>query len=147
MSKFCMEKDGPVLYPDCKECESKFCESFFCLIVGSRTFTDYALMKEKLDHILQNHKKIVIVSGGAKGADTLAERYAKENGYETRIFPAEWDKYGKSAGYKRNEQMHQYISKAKARGVVAFWQNGSKGTAQNFKLAGMYENPIRVIKC
>lgn len=147
MSKFCIAKNAEALYLDCKECEDKWCEAFVCLVVGSRTFNNYELLKTKLDQLLQNQSKIVIVSGGAKGADSLAERYAKEKGYPVRIFPADWDKYGKSAGYKRNEQMHQYIAKAERRGVVAFWQNNSKGTAHNFELTKKYNNPLRIIHC
>ena len=56
-------------------------EKFYVLVAGSRTFTDYELMKSKLDKLLINHNDVVVVSGGARGADTLAERYAKEKGY------------------------------------------------------------------
>ena len=146
MSRYCPYKEGPALYLDCEGCTEKHCNAFFCLVVGSRTFSDYILLKRKLDHILQNKKHIVIVSGGAKGADQLAEKYAKENGYFLKIFPAEWDKYGKSAGYIRNEKMHQFINNFSDRGVVAFWKDESKGTAQNFELAKKYNNQIRVIK-
>lgn len=92
MALYCPAKDGPALYPECKECEDRLCEAFYCLVVGSRTFDDYELMKKKLDHILKNYHRIVIVSGGARGADSLAERYAKEKGYPLKVFPAEWDK-------------------------------------------------------
>lgn len=147
MAVYCPVKDGLALYPECKECEDRLCEAFYCLVVGSRTFDDYELMKKKLDHILKNYHRIVIVSGGARGADSLAERYAKEKDYPLKVFPAEWDRYGKSAGYRRNEQMHQYISKSDHRGVVAFWKDGSKGTAHNFGLAEKYNNQLRIIKC
>lgn len=147
MSVYCIAKDGEALYLDCKDCEDKLCEYFYCLVVGSRTFNDYAFMKRKLDHILQNKDRVVIVSGGARGADSLAERYAKEKGYPTKVFKANWDRYGKQAGFLRNREMHKYIAKAKDRGVVAFWQNQSKGTAHNFELAEEYHNPIRIIKC
>ncbi len=146
MATYCPQKEGPALYLECQECENKICESFFCLVVGSRTFNNYDLMKDKLDNILKNHHDIVIVSGGAKGADTLAERYAKEKGYQIVVFKADWDKNGKSAGYKRNRQMHQYISKVKNRGIVAFWDGQSKGTAHNFELAKEYGNQIRIIR-
>lgn len=116
---------------------------FYCLVVGSRGFNDYNLMCQILDYMLQNKTYIVIVSGGAKGADSLAERYAKERGLELKVFPADWDKYGKSAGYRRNEQMHLWISARHNRGVVAFWDSISKGTAHNFELCKTYGNPIR----
>ena len=121
-------------------------EKFYVLVVGSRTFTDYELMKSKLDKLLVNHSDIVVVSGGAKGADKLAEQYAKEKGYALKVFTAEWSKFGNSAGYKRNEDMHQYISQFTNRGVVAFWDNKSKGTAHSFELSKKYNNPLRVIK-
>ncbi len=146
MSKYCIVKDGPALYPECNDCKDKKCEYFYCLVVGSRTFEDYELMKNKLDYFLSNHgKKVVIVSGGAKGADSLAKRYAKDKGFEYVEFPADWENLGKTAGYIRNEQMHKYISKAAKRGVVAFWDGESKGTAHNFTLAKRYSNPIKTV--
>lgn len=135
---------------------------FYCLVVGSRDFNDYSLMCEKLDFILKDKKYVVIVSGGAKGADSLAERYAKEHGYELKVFEAKWNDieglpesaigyrngipYRKRAGYERNEEMHRFISvpSGHARVVVAFWNGSSKGTAHNFELATKYNNPIEV---
>ena len=121
---------------------------FFCLIVGSRTFADYSLLVEKTDKLLQNKqgKNIIIVSGGANGADKLAERYAKEKGYQLIVMPADWNNDGKSAGYKRNIRMHEYISKKDDRGVIAFWDGQSKGTQHSFELAKKYGNPIRIIR-
>ena len=55
-------------------------------------------------------RKSVIVSGGAHGADAMAERYAKERGYHLVVFEAEWERLGKKAGPARNEQMHKFIS-------------------------------------
>lgn len=152
MANYCPEKDGPALYPDCIECRKEgtpFCKKFFLLVAGSRTFNDYDLLKTKLDHILKNRlPEVVIVSGGAEGADSLAERYAKERGLPVRIFNAEWEKYGKAAGYKRNSAMHDYICNATGedmRGCVCFWNGKSKGTAQNFKLAEDRDTPLRTI--
>lgn len=119
---------------------------FYLLIAGSRTFNNYNLLKEKCDYVLQNYNDIVIVSGGAKGADTLAEQYAKEKNYELIVFPAEWDVYGKSAGYRRNEKMHQYISQFEKRGVICFWDGASRGTRHNFDLCTTYNNPLRIIR-
>lgn len=133
------------------ECEDG--EEFFCMIIGSRTFTDYNLMKEKTDHMLSvvsKDMKITIVSGGADGADKLAERYAKEKGYRLLIFPADWSK-GKRAGYERNERMHKFLKDVSdehdaKRGIIAFWDGKSRGTAHSFELANKYGNPIRVIR-
>ena len=120
---------------------------FYCLVVGSRTFNNYDLLQAKLDFLLQNKVKggITIVSGGARGADTLAELYAKKHNYHLKVFPADWNTFGKRAGYIRNEVMHEYISKFKERGVVAFWDYKSKGTAHNFPLAKKYKTPLRIV--
>lgn len=148
MAKYCPYKEGEALYPECTECRDKACEYFFCLVVGSRTFDNYPLMEKKLDHLLQNKApKVVIVSGHARGADSCAEKYAKERGYLLKVFPAQWDKYGKSAGYKRNLQMHEFIAKFKDRGCVAFWKDQSKGTAHNFGLAEKFGTNIVIINC
>lgn len=123
---------------------------FYMLVAGSRGFDNYPLMCKCLDFLLKKqvamNKHIVIVSGGAKGADSLAERYADERGYEKHIMPADWDKHGKSAGYRRNESMHLFISapSGKKRGCICFWDGQSKGTRHNFKLAKDYGTPIRV---
>jgi hypothetical protein len=119
---------------------------FYCLVVGSRTINDYEYIKNSLDYLLQNKQDITIVSGGAKGVDTSAERYAKEHNYDFVVFQADWDTYGNSAGYIRNNEMHKYISKFSDRGVVAFWDGKSKGTTHNFELAKKYNNPIKIIK-
>ena len=146
MAKYCPQKQNYALYPDCKECEEKLCEAFFCLVVGSRTFKNYPLLAQKLDTLLGNKDKVVIVSGGANGADSLAERYAQERGLHLKVFPAKWDELGKSAGYIRNEEMHAYIASNPNRGCVAFWDGKSKGTAHSIKLAKKYNNPIRVVR-
>lgn len=147
MAKYCPEKDGPALYADCQECEKHICEYFFCLVVGSRGFRDYSLLKERLDYYLQNQgDEAVIVSGGANGADSLAEQYAKERGLPLKVFHADWQTHGKGAGYIRNKQMHKYLSKQSKRGVVAFWDGKSKGTTHSFDLAKEYGNPLKIVR-
>ena len=42
--------------------------------------------------------------------------------------------------------MHEYLSKQKSRGVIAFWDGKSKGTAHSFELAKEFDNPIRVVR-
>ena len=62
-------------------------------IVGSRTFEDYDAMCSFIDEklVAMEHPTIeAVVSGGARGADTLAERYAQERGLQMIVFPAEW---------------------------------------------------------
>ncbi len=121
----------------------------FCLIVaGTRTFDDYDLLKEKIDRALLNHQndEIIIVQGEAKGADTLAKRYAKEKGYECVSFPAQWDKHGKAAGFIRNRQMHEYAAQFEKRGCIIFWDGESRGTAQNIELAKEFGTQLVCVK-
>lgn len=113
---------------------------FKVIVAGSRTFNDYGLLKEKLDYYLSNYKNVEIVSGTAKGADQYGERYAKEKGFSIKKFPAQWDKYGKKAGYLRNKQMAEY-----ADALVAFWDGKSKGTKIMIDLAKQYGLQIRVV--
>lgn len=93
------------------------------IVAGSRNFQDYTLLKQKLDHILKNLDGIEIVSGNARGVDRLGERYAQEKRYRLKLFPANWAKYGKSAGYRKNLVMQNYATH-----VVCFWDGKSKGT-------------------
>ena len=147
MATYCPDKRGPALYPDCKECDQANCKKFFCLVVGTRTFNDYELMKQKLDHMLKNHRdSAAIVSGGARGADSLAKRYAEEHSYPYYEFPADWDGLGKRAGYVRNAEMHEFISHFPKRGAVAFWDGKSRGTAHNFELAEKYGTRIVTVR-
>lgn len=145
MAKYCPLKQNYALYPDCKECNEHLCDAFFCLVVGSRSFEDYSLLCTKLDALLTNQSNVVIVSGGSNGADALAEKYAYEHNYQVIVFPAEWEKLGKRAGYIRNVTMHKFISHFEKRGCVAFWDGKSKGTQHSFELARLYHTPIRTV--
>jgi len=85
-----------------------------------------------MDHLLSNKttEEIEIVSGTARGADEMGERFAKEKGYALKQFPADWDTFGKSAGYRRNSQMADY-----ADACVVFWDGKSRGTKHMIDLA------------
>jgi len=109
------------------------------IIAGSRDFDDYELLRSYCDHVLQNQTDIEIVSGTAKGADHLGERYAIEKGYRVKRFSANWEKHGRSAGYIRNEEMANY-----ADALIAFWNGNSKGTEHMINLAKKYKLYIRI---
>ena len=106
-------------------------------IVGSRTFQDYVLLCHVVEQVKGNIS--VIVSGGAEGADTLAERYADEHGIAMKVYPANWALYGKSAGYRRNQTI---VHNADA--VIAFWDGNSAGTAHTIELARLAGVPVYV---
>lgn len=71
-----------------------------------------------------------IISGGARGIDRAGELYANTHSIPLEVFPADWDKYGKSAGYLRNAQMAD-----KAEALIAVWDGHSQGTANMIELA------------
>ena len=97
------------------------------VIAGSRGFEDYTFMKNFLDNVIQIDADTEIVSGAARGADRLGELYARENKLECSQFPADWNKYGKSAGYRRNTEMAEY-----ADGAIVFWDGESHGSIHEF---------------
>lgn len=107
-------------------------------IIGSRDFNDYKLLTQTLE--TYKDKITIVVSGAARGADSLGERWAIENGKQTIIFPADWDKYGKRAGYIRNEDI---IKNSDC--VIAFWDGISKGTNHSITLASRYNKPVKIV--
>ena len=115
-------------------------DRFAVIIAGSREFDDYQLLCAKCDWLFQNKKPTAILCGKARGADTLGERYAKEHDIPVDYYPAEWDRYGKSAGYIRNEQMAMNSD-----ALIAFWDGKSRGTKHMIDLADKYHLIKRVI--
>ena len=112
-------------------------------IVGSRTFNNYEVLKDFIDSTcLDNDIEIdTIVSGGAKGADALGERYADEYALEKLIFRAEWDKYGKSAGFRRNVDIIDNCDIC-----FAFWDGESHGTKHDIDLCSEKDKPCYVYR-
>ena len=114
---------------------------FRVIIAGGRDFNNYELLQKSMDRLLVNiTEDIAVVCGMARGADTLGETYAKDRGYEVHYYPADGDQFGKSAGYRRNEQMAQ-----NADALVAFWDGCSRGTKHMIDLAKRYNLKVRVI--
>lgn len=113
---------------------------FRVIIAGSRGFSDYELLKNRLDYLLQNKRDVTIISGTARGAAQLGEKYAAERGYEVERHPADWDKHVKSAGYRRNAEMAEHSD-----ALVVFWDGQSRGTQHMINLATEKGLAIRVI--
>lgn len=115
---------------------------FRVIIAGGRNFKDYNLLKTKCDAFLEEKRKtheVVVISGTASGADAMGERYAQERGLAVRRFPADWNQYGKAAGYIRNCQMAD-----NADALIAFWDGRSRGTGNMIEIARKRNMPIRV---
>jgi hypothetical protein len=109
------------------------------IIAGSRNFNDYNLLKSSCDNLLTQFNNIEIVSGTARGADKLGEKYAREKGYGIKQFPANWN-LGKSAGYIRNDEMAQYSDM-----LIAFWDGTSKGTKHMIDLANKRSIKVEIV--
>jgi hypothetical protein len=115
------------------------------IIAGGRDFDDYEMLKNEVDYFIYKNgiyftNKPVILSGGAKGADKLGERYAREKGYELVTKDADWDKYDYSAGHIRNKQMAQL-----ADCCILFWDGLSSGTHNMMKTSNMLGLITKVI--
>jgi len=120
-------------------------ESFKVVIAGGRLFLDYELMVTTMDRLL-NRKvaegyDIEVISGTAKGADTMGEKYAEQRGFKLVRMPAQWSTHGRSAGYKRNVAMADI-----ADAVVVFWDGSSRGTEHMRDISLHKALPTRVIK-
>jgi len=107
-------------------------------IIGSRTFENYSILIKNLDPL--KPKITQVISGAAKGADSLGEKWAKGNNIPTLIFPADWNKHGKRAGFIRNEDIIKNCDCC-----IAFWDGKSKGTAHSISLCEKYDKPYKII--
>lgn len=109
---------------------------------NTEAFTNFSLAKDRIIMQLINKTRNQELLSDVPYIDL----YATEHNYHLIVFPAQWDEFGKKAGFIRNEQMHRYIASKQDRGVIAFWDGESKGTFQSFDLSKKYNNQIRVIK-
>ena len=105
------------------------------LIVGSRSITEFDLSK------IMTPDMEMIISGGAKGVDALAERYADEHKLSKLIMRPRYDRYGRAAPLKRNEQM---VDMADV--VLVLWDGVSRGAQYTIRYAEQKGKPITVIK-
>ena len=107
-------------------------------IVGSRHYRNYKQFKEEL---VQFRDVIThVVSGGAKGTDTMAETWAHENDKEFTVHRAKWGKYGKAAGPIRNSKIVRDVQM-----VIAFLAPSSKGTRDTIQKAQDANLPVHII--
>ena len=112
-------------------------EAFRVIIAGGRDFDDYVYMSTKLNELFNdpntfNNKAIKVISGMAKGADTLGIRYADEHKLTKILFPANWKEYPRIAGFLRNNDMLSVATH-----LIAFWDGKSNGTKHMIEIAQM----------
>lgn len=106
-------------------------------VIGSRTFDDFDLMVTTLDKF----PNPTIISGGARGADQLAARYARLRNAPLIEYLPDWNKHGKAAGFIRNQLI---VDAADA--VIAFWDGQSRGTAHSIDLARKARKRLLVVR-
>lgn len=106
---------------------------FNLIVAGGRDYLDFKRMENVLFEFAEQHGEdclINIVSGMARGADRLAVQFCRKHGVQLIEMPADWNKYGKSAGYRRNTDMA-----AISQGLIAFWDGNSRGTSHMISTA------------
>lgn len=117
------------------------------IVAGSRTFNDYELLKETLDIFklylakIGADETIEIVSGTARGADKMGERWAKENGCKIHEFIPDWNGLGKKAGILRNIDMLNFSD-----ALICFWDGHSHGSKHMIDIAKTKGIKTKVVK-
>ena len=113
------------------------------LIAGSRVIPNREFVWDDLIHrvlTMYGTYGVEIVSGMARGADMIGYEFAKHFLIDTKEFPADWDKHGKSAGYIRNKEMSEYADE-----LIAYWDGKSNGTKNMITLMGIARKPTTII--
>ena len=107
------------------------------IIAGGRDFNSSFIMY----NTLYGTEEMIdeVISGNAKGADTLGAEWAKLKNIPVKYFPADWNKYGKAAGFIRNAEMGDYADM-----LIAFWDGQSKGTQHMIQTMKRNKKPYLV---
>ncbi|MBQ6708862.1 MAG: DUF2493 domain-containing protein [Clostridia bacterium] len=112
------------------------------VVAGCRDYYNYEEAREYIDFCInriKNEYELIFISGDCRGTDQLGERYAIEHGYAVEHYPADWKKYGRAAGPKRNEKMAEVADY-----VICFWDGKSRGTGSMIKYAERYGKELKV---
>ena len=125
---------------------ASYLNAYRVIVAGSRGFFDYELMCRELDRLFNESRmfagrEVKIISGMADGADSLAIRYADERKLTKILFPANWKRYSRVAGFLRNEDMLSVATH-----LVAFWDGKSSGTYHMIEIAQAKGIPVWVVK-
>jgi hypothetical protein len=110
------------------------------LVCGSRDWSDKDAVANKLAD-LAGLPAVEIIHGGARGADSMADEIARLYGFSVRVFPADWNRYGRRAGFLRNLEMLDQRPNL----VIAFQRNASRGTQHTINEARKRGIPVEVV--
>jgi hypothetical protein len=118
------------------------------LVCGPRTWTDATLLAEAVDRVVAEHGQdragVVLIEGDARGADRLAGALAKARGWGLEVYPADWQRYGRAAGMRRNARM---LRQGRPERVIACTDDltASRGTADMVHRAHAAGLPVLVV--
>lgn len=114
------------------------------LVCGSRGITDKDWIFSQIESYWYEHLACysdpIMIEGAARGVDLIAKAYAVENNWEVEEYPAEWDKYGRGAGYIRNDIMVKAADE-----VLILWDGESRGTKNDIDLCKKYNKPHKIV--
>lgn len=103
------------------------------LVCGSRSITDADWVESQIDLYVSEKnlsaEELVVIEGGANGVDALASHWAEKHGVSVELHKADWKRYGRGAGHRRNVDM---VSAADF--VLILWDGTSKGTKNDIDL-------------
>jgi len=111
-------------------------------VVGSRQFKNYRQLSDYLDTVLKWGDSII--SGGAVGVDSMAQRYCRERGLRITIIYPDFGHYGRGATFIRNKEIVEESDR-----VIAFYAKGSfqqGGTANSISWARKLGVPFEEIE-
>lgn len=106
-------------------------------VVGSRYGINPDAVRKFIDHLDPDLN--TVISGGARGVDSIAVERAEQRGIPVQVYLPLWEKYGRSAGFRRNKQIV-----AASDAVAAFWDGQSKGTEHTIKIAVKEGKPVAI---
>jgi hypothetical protein len=118
-------------------------DSYYLLIAGSRSFNNYDIAKKCLDKEI-GELPIIVISGTAKGADSMGEQWANEHNFEIKRYKPEWDTLGRKAGILRNIEMYNFIKEKEFAKIIIFWDGQSRGAMHMIKTAANGKIPYQV---
>lgn len=112
------------------------------MVCGSRSIVNSDYVFNIIDnYVSQLDDDVIIIEGEANGVDSLAKRWAVNHNKQIMSFPAQWDLYGKSAGYRRNADMVNACDNC-----LIIWDGKSKGTAHDIELCKKLNKNYTVIR-
>ncbi len=112
-----------------------------CIVAGSRDITSRAFVRREMIRMWKDYGAFTVLTGGARGVDSLAHQVALKAQQPAQVMHALWDKYGRSAGYRRNEEMAKQADM-----LLALWDGSSRGTKHMIDLAQKYKLTVRVVQ-